>query len=140
MRRRTRRTVAARLEHFRERELLGAQEESTVVANAVLGGKPAGEEAGVGRQRQWSNRNSLLEEHATLGERIERRSLDVPGAVCADSVGPGSVERDEDEVQMVTEDAAWQRAEIDAASSACGAGDHPPPAGKPYDSQDEHSR
>ena len=94
----------------------------------------------MGRQRQWSHRNSLLEEHATLGERIERRSLDVPGAVCADSVGPGSVERDEDEVQMVTEDAAWQRAKDDAASGACGMDAHPPPAGERCDSQGEHSR
>src|SRR6185503_8311717 len=92
------RTVTARLEHFRQCELLGTQKESTVVANAVFGRELAGEEAGVGRQCQWGHRSSLLEEHAIPGERIECRSLDVPGAVRADSVGPGGVERDDDEV------------------------------------------
>ena len=96
--------------------------------------------SGPRKKRQLGHRSSLLEEDATPGERIECRSFDVPGAVRADSVGPGGVEGDDDEVQTVTEDAARQRAEIDAASSAWGTGDHPSPAGKPYDSQDEHSR
>ena len=56
--------IAARLEDFRQRDLIRAEEEPAVVADAVLRRELAGEDARVRRQRQRRDRDRLFEQHA----------------------------------------------------------------------------
>ena len=95
-------------EHFRKRDLIGAEKESTVVAHAVLGRKLAGKDARVRGERQRGDRDRLLEQHAFGCQPIDRRRFHIVRAVGADAIGARRVERHDDQVQPIACDAARQ--------------------------------
>src|SRR6185503_4834316 len=92
--------VALPLQHLGERRLLLADVELPVVADAVEGREGAGEERGVRRQRQRSDRGRLRKAQAARGEGVERGRLRLGVAVAADVIRAERIDRDDENIRF----------------------------------------
>ena len=69
--------------------------------NPVTRREAPGKQAGVGRKRQRRHRLGGFEEHALVGEAIEMWCQAALRSVRTKAIGAESVERDDDEVQLI---------------------------------------
>ena len=110
--------VAALLEDFGQGDLVRAEEEAAVVADAVLRREFASEDARMGGQRQRRDRHRLVELHAVPRDAVEHRRLDVLRTVGANAVGARRIQRHHDDVEGLARDTLRKRAEVGAAARA----------------------